>query len=68
MDCVQYYEYNIFSLVHSILNLIPCGQGSHVMTESGSYVLQWRCDLLDNAHRAAQLMYFHETLASHHYK
>ncbi|XP_049873679.1 protein real-time isoform X2 [Pectinophora gossypiella] len=43
-------------------------QGSHVMMESGSYVLQWRCELLDSTHRAAQLMYFHETLASHHYK
>lgn len=38
-------------------------QGSHVMLEQGSYVLQWRCDLPD-----AQLMYFHETLDSHHYK
>lgn len=45
-----------------------CVQGSHVMVSSGSYVLQWRCELLDCAHRAAQLMYFHETLASHHYK
>ncbi|KPJ15461.1 Protein real-time [Papilio machaon] len=43
-------------------------QGSHVMTECGSYLLQWRCELLDSAHRAAQLMYFHETLASHQYK
>ncbi|XP_052753438.1 protein real-time isoform X2 [Galleria mellonella] len=43
-------------------------QGSHVMMESGSYVLQWRCELLDTTHRAAQLVYFHETLASHHYK
>ncbi|XP_026738905.1 protein real-time isoform X2 [Trichoplusia ni] len=43
-------------------------QGSHVMLECGSYILQWRCELLDSAHRAAQLMYFHETLASHHYK
>ncbi|CAH2048909.1 unnamed protein product, partial [Iphiclides podalirius] len=43
-------------------------QGSHVMAECGSYVLQWRCELLDSAHRAAQLMYFHETLASHQYK
>ncbi|CAH0585438.1 unnamed protein product [Chrysodeixis includens] len=43
-------------------------QGSHVMLACGSYILQWRCELLDSAHRAAQLMYFHETLASHHYK
>ncbi|CAK1551372.1 unnamed protein product [Leptosia nina] len=43
-------------------------QGSHVMSECGSYVLQWRCELLDTSHRAAQLMYFHETLASQHYK
>ncbi|KAL0882807.1 hypothetical protein ABMA27_016353 [Loxostege sticticalis] len=43
-------------------------QGSHVMLECGSYVLQWRCELLDSTHRAAQLVYFHETLASHHYK
>lgn len=43
-------------------------QGSHVMLECGSYVLQWRCDVLDSTHRAAQLMYFHETLTSHHYK
>ncbi|XP_049694085.1 protein real-time isoform X1 [Helicoverpa armigera] len=43
-------------------------QGSHVMLECGSYVLQWRCDAPDSAHRAAQLMYFHETLTSHHYK
>ncbi|PZC85864.1 hypothetical protein B5X24_HaOG215226 [Helicoverpa armigera] len=42
-------------------------QGSHVMLECGSYVLQWRCDAPDSAHRAAQLMYFHETLTSHHY-
>ncbi|XP_023938876.2 protein real-time [Bicyclus anynana] len=42
-------------------------QGSHVMSESGSYVLQWRCEAADSA-RAAQLMYFHETLASHHYR
>ncbi|CAF4931719.1 unnamed protein product [Pieris macdunnoughi] len=42
-------------------------QGSHVMSESGSYLLQWRCELLDSS-RAAQLMYFHEILASHHYK
>ncbi|XP_034832335.1 protein real-time [Maniola hyperantus] len=42
-------------------------QGSHVMSESGSYVLQWRCEAMDGA-RAAQLMYFHETLASHHYR
>ncbi|XP_063624407.1 protein real-time isoform X1 [Cydia splendana] len=42
-------------------------QGSHVMLERGCYVLQWRCELLDHAPRA-QLMYFHETLASHHYK
>ncbi|KAI8437187.1 hypothetical protein MSG28_010514 [Choristoneura fumiferana] len=41
-------------------------QGSHVMLERGSYVLQWRCEPLD--HARAQLMYFHETLASHHYK
>ncbi|RVE45760.1 hypothetical protein evm_009608 [Chilo suppressalis] len=38
-------------------------QGSHVMLEEGSYVLQWRCES-----GAAQLVYFHETLASHHYK
>ncbi|XP_045490772.1 protein real-time [Pieris rapae] len=43
-------------------------QGSHVMSEIGSYLLQWRCELLDTSSRAAQLMYFHETLASHHYK
>ncbi|XP_041978967.1 protein real-time isoform X2 [Aricia agestis] len=43
-------------------------QGSHVMAEVGSYVLQWRCDALDPAPRAAQLMYFYETLASHHYR
>ncbi|XP_035439828.1 protein real-time isoform X2 [Spodoptera frugiperda] len=43
-------------------------QGSHVMLECGWYVLQWRCDVLDCTHRAAQLMYFHETLTSHHYK
>ncbi|XP_068633435.1 protein real-time [Battus philenor] len=43
-------------------------QGSHVMSECGSYVLQWRCELLDSTHRAAQLMYFYETLASHQYK
>ncbi|KAJ0176383.1 hypothetical protein K1T71_007562 [Dendrolimus kikuchii] len=43
-------------------------QGSHVMLENGSYVLQWRCEVLDPTPRAAQLMYFHETLASHHYK
>ncbi|KAJ2938004.1 hypothetical protein O0L34_g14458 [Tuta absoluta] len=43
-------------------------QGSHVMIEKGTYILQWRCELLDSTHRAAQLMYFHETLASHHYK
>ncbi|CAH0692089.1 unnamed protein product [Spodoptera exigua] len=43
-------------------------QGSHVMLEVGSYVLQWRCDVLDCTSRAAQLMYFHETLTSHHYK
>lgn len=43
-------------------------QGSHVMLAVGSYVLQWRCDVLDCTHRAAQLMYFHETLTSHHYK
>ncbi|CAH2244599.1 jg11714 [Pararge aegeria aegeria] len=42
-------------------------QGSHVMSESGSYVLQWRCEAADGS-RAAQLMYFHETLASHHYR
>ncbi|KOB70444.1 SEC14-like protein 1 [Operophtera brumata] len=41
--------------------------GSHVMITSGSYVLQWRCEAMDT-HRAAQLMYFHETLASHQYK
>ncbi|XP_053609889.1 protein real-time isoform X3 [Plodia interpunctella] len=43
-------------------------QGSHVMTESGSYVLQWRCELLDSTPRAAQLVYFHETLDSQQYK
>ncbi|XP_060803195.1 protein real-time isoform X2 [Amyelois transitella] len=43
-------------------------QGSHVMTQCGSYVLQWRCELLDSTHRAAQLVYFHETLDSHQYK
>ncbi|CAK1580667.1 unnamed protein product [Parnassius mnemosyne] len=43
-------------------------QGSHVMTECGNYVLQWRCELLDTSHRAAQLMYFYETLDSHQYK
>ncbi|GBP59553.1 Protein real-time [Eumeta japonica] len=51
-------------------------QGSHVMTECGTYVLQWRWqsppELLDSLHALhpprAQLMYFYETLASHHYK
>ncbi|XP_046966372.1 protein real-time isoform X1 [Vanessa cardui] len=38
-------------------------QGSHVMADAGLYVLQWRCEAAD-----AQLMYFHETLASHHYR
>jgi hypothetical protein len=37
------------------------------MLEVGSYVLQWRCEVAES-HRAAQLVYFHETLASHHYK
>ncbi|KAG7308349.1 hypothetical protein JYU34_005545 [Plutella xylostella] len=41
-------------------------QGSHVMMTRGAYILQWRCDTLDSPR--AQLMYFHETLASHHYK
>lgn len=41
-------------------------QGSHVMRCSGAYVLQWRCELLDAP--PAQLVYFHETLASHHYR
>ncbi|KAL4712074.1 hypothetical protein ACJJTC_005310 [Scirpophaga incertulas] len=41
-------------------------QGSHVMVEEGSYVLQWRSEA--EPHRHAQLVYFHETLASHHYK
>ncbi|XP_075977653.1 real-time isoform X3 [Anticarsia gemmatalis] len=58
---------------HRVENTLVCHdgesiQGSHVMLECGSYVLQWRCELLDSTHRAAQLMYFHETLASHHYK
>ncbi|XP_038220581.1 protein real-time [Zerene cesonia] len=43
-------------------------QGSHVMSQCGSYVLQWRCEAPDAPHRAAQLMYFHETLASSTYK
>ncbi|CAG4982622.1 unnamed protein product [Colias eurytheme] len=43
-------------------------QGSHVMSHTGSYILQWRCEAPDAPHRAAQLMYFHETLASLTYK
>ncbi|XP_030029822.2 protein real-time isoform X1 [Manduca sexta] len=56
---------------HRVENTLVCHdgesiQGSHVMVESASYVLQWR--VVAAEHRAAQLMYFHETLASHHYK
>lgn len=48
-------------------------QGSHVMLQTGSYILQWRWlgtpELLDSlSTNKAQLMYFYETLASHHYK
>ncbi|XP_077299660.1 real-time isoform X2 [Arctopsyche grandis] len=51
-------------------------QGSHVMTETGAYILQWRWhhhnphhDLIDSlTHPKAQLMYFYETLASEDYR
>ncbi|XP_032517841.1 protein real-time [Danaus plexippus] len=42
-------------------------QGSHVMSSRGSYVLQWRCEGARGPD-GAQLVYFHETLASHHYR
>lgn len=38
-------------------------QGSHVLAERAAYVLQWRA-----GPAGAALMYYTETLASHHYR
>lgn len=41
-------------------------QGSHVMTNTGNYILQWSCPASSDS--PAQLMHFHEILSSHNYK
>lgn len=41
-------------------------QGSHVMTHTGNYVLQWACE--ETCETPAQLMFFYEVLSSENYK
>lgn len=41
-------------------------QGSHVMTHTGHYILQWTCPA--HSDQPAQLMHFHEILSSRNYK